>query len=114
MLPVMYLVQAGSGLIGQWIRGGEPPAHPVLLLLVKHPTPLARFILISTACLVAPIMEEIYFRGLLQNACIRLAALKNPVMPALDLVPLAGLNCTNTESTGDPNLKLLLSSAFSS
>ena len=104
ILPTMYLVQAGSGLIGQWIRGGEPPPHPVLLLLAKHPTPLARFILITTACLVAPLMEEIYFRGLLQNACMRLAVLMRPVAPAPDLATSPAIPAQPPESTQTPIL----------
>jgi membrane protease YdiL (CAAX protease family) len=67
ILPWIIVVDAADGGISQWIRHAEPPVHPVLRELAKKPEPLARAIFISTACLFAPILEEIYFRGLLQS-----------------------------------------------
>lgn len=87
ILPWLFLVQAAAGYISEALRHGPPPLHPVLRLLAEHPTPRGELILLASACLVAPIVEEIFFRGLLQTALqrpgLRLPAHGGPVSPIL-------------------------------
>jgi membrane protease YdiL (CAAX protease family) len=89
ILPWIFLVEEGAGGLSEWIRHAEPPVHPLLKELAKKPEPLAQWILVCTACVFAPILEELYFRGLLQTMVVgrrpqRVAAEEPVVEGAVD------------------------------
>lgn len=64
---VMATIQA-TVLLGEWL-GQETPVlgHPMLKALVASDSPVGSVMLIASAVLVAPILEEVIFRGLIQS-----------------------------------------------
>lgn len=71
MSPWMTLLQNIVVHLGQRFRGGPLPVHPVIEMLKTAPNEF-RVILMFSAVVVAPIVEEIIFRGLLQTALLQM------------------------------------------
>jgi membrane protease YdiL (CAAX protease family) len=53
--------------VSQWI-GFEPPMEPIHELLFLEPRPLVLGLTLVLACLIGPIVEEIFFRGVVFSA----------------------------------------------
>lgn len=74
LLAVIPMVMGMGALvsgIGQWL--GHPPpdfGHDLLRVMCDSDSELARTILILTAVLAAPLLEEIIFRGLVQSVLV--------------------------------------------
>ncbi len=49
----------------QWLFPGKPEIHTLMKLALEHPSPFEWGLMILSAVIVAPIMEELFFRGIL-------------------------------------------------
>ncbi len=74
LVVAVVLVMAINGvcILLQLAMGGEAPriAHPLLRIMATGPPPLLLMGLILSALVLAPVLEEIIFRGLLQTALL--------------------------------------------
>ncbi len=69
--PILLVVMQGITLISQQLRLGAPlPKHPVLQILEKSPSAGLVGVAILAAGVVAPLVEELLFRGMLQSALV--------------------------------------------
>lgn len=66
-IPILILL-AYIGLIFCYILGIRPEPHPIVEILKKEKSLLVIYHLIITAILIAPVFEEILFRGLFYQA----------------------------------------------
>lgn len=71
MAPWMIQIQILVAHLGEQIRGGPLPVHPILEMLRNSPPTALKWILVVNAIVIAPFVEEIIFRGLLQTALLR-------------------------------------------
>lgn len=67
VVPWTYLVSVGVELAYQWVDFKHPSEHD-LLRVMKENGPLVRWTAVVGAVLVAPVWEELLFRGLFQTA----------------------------------------------
>jgi membrane protease YdiL (CAAX protease family) len=81
IIPWIFVLEIPCAYLSKWIRHAEPPSHIILRLLEQHPSPFAKLILFATACLIAPLLEEFYFRGLLQTTLLGPTASLPPSTP---------------------------------
>jgi membrane protease YdiL (CAAX protease family) len=68
-LPLTPLVLGLNGVAEQgdlWLRG-KPEEHPLTRLAMNHPTSVELAVSVASAVVIAPLLEELIFRGLLQN-----------------------------------------------
>ncbi|MFQ6047866.1 MAG: lysostaphin resistance A-like protein [Phycisphaerae bacterium] len=72
--PCLGLLRLSSALLERIWPGYEPQAHPVLqaLHLPALPASAAAWLYVGAIC-VAPVAEEVFFRGLLQSGLVRLS-----------------------------------------
>lgn len=94
LAPWMLLVQVAVGWISHALRPNGPPVHPILEAMKESPPWGAQAVLVLAAVVVAPLAEELFFRGLLQTALLRFGRPRflRPEIPPHDLpdaVPLA-------------------------
>lgn len=69
--PILLVVMQGISLISQQLRLGAPlPKHPVLQLLENSPSAGLVWVALLGAGVVAPLVEELLFRGMLQSALV--------------------------------------------
>ena len=73
MGPWMLLVSLAVEAASHYFRHAEPPEHAIIQALRAHPSALAEIIMIGSAVIIAPFAEELFFRGFLQTALLRLA-----------------------------------------
>jgi membrane protease YdiL (CAAX protease family) len=75
--PLMWVATVAANLISVHLLGEQPPAlaHEALRLM-RQADPLSQALLIFTAVILAPVFEEIIFRGLLQTSLL------NAISPA--------------------------------
>lgn len=75
VLPVVLLSAAASSVVSALLRGTPGPtiAHEGLAAIVADPWSLASLLSVVSAVLLAPIAEEVFFRGCLQNIIRRIA-----------------------------------------
>ena len=73
-LPIVGLVGFISGQISQLLTGNPPNtiSHTTLNLLIESPRDVAFFTMSALVLIGAPLMEEILYRGILQEIAIRL------------------------------------------
>jgi len=73
-LPIVQTVSLFAVIISTAIRGHPPSpiAHDTLQALLDQPDNPAVWVLASTAVVIAPISEELIFRGFLQSMCLRI------------------------------------------
>ncbi|MCH8823683.1 MAG: CPBP family intramembrane metalloprotease [Planctomycetes bacterium] len=73
-LPIVGLVGFISGQISQLLTGNPPNpiSHTTLNLLIESPRDVAFFTMSALVLIGAPLMEEILYRGILQQIAIRL------------------------------------------
>jgi membrane protease YdiL (CAAX protease family) len=67
VLPLMDCVGALTELMLKWLHKSPPP-HDLLQILNAHPAPWLRAADVLSACVLAPLAEEMFFRGLVQTA----------------------------------------------
>jgi membrane protease YdiL (CAAX protease family) len=76
-MPLVYLAGSVSELI-YWLttssRIVDPIAHPTLQSIVDQPTSPWAWVLVFTAVVLAPIHEELVYRGFIQTAALRAGA----------------------------------------
>jgi membrane protease YdiL (CAAX protease family) len=67
LAPFVYTVSMAAGLISTWLVGRPPDEHPIVRALQTGP-PSASFaaLLFVQAVIVAPVREEVFFRGIMQ------------------------------------------------
>lgn len=70
MAPWMILLQNLVIHLSERLRGGPLPMHPVLTMLKQSPPESVKILLVISAVCIAPIVEEIIFRGMLQTALL--------------------------------------------
>ncbi len=72
--PVILTVMGAAGIIGT-LTGSEPPeiGHDLLQVLVNSDSLPARCLMIFSAVCLAPILEELIFRGFVQTAILDLS-----------------------------------------
>ncbi|MEI8197601.1 MAG: CPBP family intramembrane glutamic endopeptidase, partial [Phycisphaerae bacterium] len=70
LVPWLLLTEIVVGQISGHLRQGHPPVHPLLEAMGKHPPLPAQILLVVAAVVIAPIAEEIIFRGLLQTTLL--------------------------------------------
>lgn len=76
--PVLLVVMQGVTLISQQLRSGAPlPKHKMLQILENSPSTGLVGVIILLAGVVAPLVEELFFRGILQSALVGLWPKKN-------------------------------------
>jgi len=76
-MPLVYLAGGVSELIYSLStdsRVSDPIAHPTLQSIVNEPTSPWAWVLVFTAVVLAPIHEELVYRGFVQTAVIRTGA----------------------------------------
>ncbi len=66
VLPLIDCVGGLTELVLKWLHQSPPP-HDLLQILNSHPAPWLRAADIIAACVLAPLAEELFFRGLLQT-----------------------------------------------
>jgi membrane protease YdiL (CAAX protease family) len=77
-MPILILFILLTAALSQYLPGGGHPASEALL---KHPTPFEIAKIAFLACIIAPIWEEIFFRGILFPAFAK--AFGKPIWGAL-------------------------------
>ena len=83
LVPWYCWVSLATEKVSHWVRHGLAPVHPVLKELRENRVPLEQGLLIGTAVLSAPLIEEILFRGLLQTYLLRFGLRRSPrAMPS--------------------------------
>jgi membrane protease YdiL (CAAX protease family) len=81
-LPLTYVVATASMLVWQWVHFEHESAHAMLQLMERNETsPWVLWLTILNATLLAPLYEEVLFRGHLQTALT--AALQRSRWPAI-------------------------------
>lgn len=81
VLPVVYLVAMIAQVIAEAL-GRPPEPHGLLEAIGTSANPVATMVLVSAAVIVAPIYEELMFRGLLQTMLMRLlTGPRDPELP---------------------------------
>ena len=71
---IIFPMLVFAGYLCDWVYswfGYKMVAHPALQTLSQHPAPLKEALIYVTAVLIAPIGEEIFFRGCLQTSLIQ-------------------------------------------
>jgi membrane protease YdiL (CAAX protease family) len=71
--PWIFLAMEGTDSVVRHL-GRKPPIHEVLEILQHHPPTATMVVLVFSAAVVAPVAEELFFRGILQTALLQ----KNP------------------------------------
>jgi membrane protease YdiL (CAAX protease family) len=66
VLPLIDCIGELTELVLKWLHQSPPP-HDLLQILNAHPAPWLRAGDIIAACVLAPLAEELFFRGLLQT-----------------------------------------------
>jgi membrane protease YdiL (CAAX protease family) len=67
LTPVVYAVSFAAELVYRLVAGEPPKGHPILQTFQEGPVPHGVFILLLVqAVVVAPIKEEVFFRGIVQ------------------------------------------------
>ncbi len=74
VLPIMGVATLASTLAAYWITGAPPPevAHETLREMQAAPGSVRTLASIAGATVLAPVAEEVLFRGLLQSGVLRL------------------------------------------
>ncbi|MEM6750261.1 MAG: type II CAAX endopeptidase family protein [Planctomycetota bacterium] len=73
LVPVAWAVGSVSAMAAEWVRGAPPPeiAHDMLwALLAARDRPAMLAAMLTAAVVVAPVCEELVFRGLLQSSLV--------------------------------------------
>lgn len=78
VLPLMAGVGELTQVLWNWVRLDHPSAHALLRAMEKDPDHSLRASIIATAVLLAPVAEELLFRGLLQTAILYSIARSTP------------------------------------
>lgn len=72
MIPVFIIVTLVGIATTTWLfndrLGTEPESQKIIQTFLKNPDPVLRFLIVVSACIVAPVCEEIIFRGFLYPA----------------------------------------------
>ena len=72
MIPTFTIVAAVGVLTAKWIfqdhLGTEPESQKIIQTFLGNSDPILRFLIVISACLIAPVCEEIIFRGFLYPA----------------------------------------------
>lgn len=67
LTPAVYAVSFAAEVIYRLVTGVPPQGHPILQTFQEGPVPLSVFVLLLVqAVVVAPIKEEVFFRGIVQ------------------------------------------------
>ncbi|MGC8560463.1 MAG: CPBP family intramembrane glutamic endopeptidase [Phycisphaerae bacterium] len=74
IMPWLIIVEALSALGQKWLLHEKNKLHPVLKQLEQTHSPEQILSLVVMICIIAPIAEELFFRGLLQTLIIRTIA----------------------------------------
>lgn len=82
MAPPLFLVMQATDLVIQSLERASP-VHEVLRILQDHPPLATSTLLLFSAAILAPIAEELFFRGILQTALIQ----RNPFSLGFSLDP---------------------------
>ncbi|MGD0465057.1 MAG: CPBP family intramembrane glutamic endopeptidase [Tepidisphaeraceae bacterium] len=67
VLPLIDCLGGLTELMLKWLHKSPPP-HDLLQILSDHPAPWLRAADVLSACVLAPLAEEMFFRGLVQTA----------------------------------------------
>ena len=67
VLPLIFYVDALTQMVLNRLHISPPP-HDLLQILKAHPAPWLSAADVLAACVIAPIAEEMFFRGLIQTA----------------------------------------------
>src|SRR5271170_2423104 len=67
LMPQIYFLELASAAVNLMLTNAPPPEHPLLQQLQNNPSNLEMLLLVLTACVVAPITEEFFFRGIIQS-----------------------------------------------
>lgn len=81
VFPLIFYVDALTQMVLNWLHK-TPPPHDLLQILKTHPAPWLSMADVLSACVIAPLAEEMFFRGLIQTA---LRYLLNRPWPAVFL-----------------------------
>jgi membrane protease YdiL (CAAX protease family) len=87
VVPPLFLLEQLLESVYRWIHYEHPTEHPLLHVLGQRPNPLITGAIILGACVVAPLFEELVFRGHLQTLLRRMFA--GPLRPDDLDVPMA-------------------------
>ncbi len=70
LLPVVFLSLASAALVGIVLGLPPPPevGHDMLVVMQDSGSPLATVMMFTSAILIAPVTEEVLFRGLVQSS----------------------------------------------
>lgn len=71
LVPWLLLTLAVTAYVSEKLRTGAPPIHPLLEEMKQNPSLFTKWIVIISAVVAAPIVEEVFFRGLVQTTLLR-------------------------------------------
>jgi membrane protease YdiL (CAAX protease family) len=74
VVPPLFLLEQLLESVYRWVHFEHPTEHPLLHVLGQRPNPLVTGAIIFGACVVAPLFEELVFRGHLQTLLRRMFA----------------------------------------
>lgn len=129
-VPMLLVVNGSAYFMQEWLRGFWPnmDAQEAVEAFRKSTDPLAKGLLIVSAAMIAPLVEELFFRGFIYGVMKRytdglFAALCSSILFAvvhmhvgtlLPLTLLALIFCALYERTGSLLVPLLLHAVFNS
>lgn len=72
LVPWLLLSMAVTAYVSEHLRTGVKPIHPLLEEMNHNPSLITQMIVIFSAVVAAPIVEEVFFRGLVQTTLLRM------------------------------------------
>lgn len=111
VMPVVLGAIILTTIIGKLIFGDKfkMPQHEELKQLIAYSQWQVRALIVFTAVVVVPFVEELIFRGMIQTACGHISSGPGPRFPSLRL---SSLFSTQIRSTGSPCLPCRFASAI--
>lgn len=103
-IPLVFGSSMGFERLYKALNYAHPQEHQLLAMLLETRSWLVRLSLIAGAVIVAPLVEELVFRGFIQSALTRVFSRKRYDLPSMQPVPVA--------ATGIPPLPELVPTAI--
>ncbi|HTV48454.1 MAG TPA: type II CAAX endopeptidase family protein [Phycisphaerae bacterium] len=66
-MPLLFFTEVASSSLFSVLTNSNPPEHPILQVLQQQPSSSETALLVFSACVMAPVTEELFFRGLIQS-----------------------------------------------
>jgi len=108
LLPVVLILLIGAGLLGE-LLGDPPPTlnHEMLLTFTQTPDLVARLLVVLLAVVLAPLFEELLFRGMIQSALVEVLLGRRWVAIVLTSLFFAVIHLPSVTWHGLPGLFVL-------